>query len=537
LKATGEPISAETILELAFLRGLYDLEFFANFFFEDKLDFPFSKMHYDFFETAKDPFRRGLREAIAAPRGHAKTFLKLRVRVIHAICYQTEHFVLVLGHSLPDAEDKVAQIREELENNPRIKAVFGDLAPVKGQKRYRSRKKFVSASGVMVMARSKGQSIRGITHEGKRPSLIIFDDVESLEEVRNPEQRQKTKEWFNKDILKLGQLQGQTNITIIGTCLHPESLLTELLGDPGWTASRYQAVISYATNHELWEHYRQILTNLSDSNRVESAIQFYKTNETAMMDGTEVLWPEGEPYEYLMRIRILEGDAAFNSEKQNEPYDPQSQMFDMKSAHRFKWVYENGQVVALKVLQTGKVVPAQYIEKIIAFHDPAYGKDPTKRGDPDYACIVVAARDEDGYIYVLDVYLEKDLPDQQIKRMLMLYDKWGFETLYFESNGGQCLMGQLYKDAVDKRREPLQLRWIPRHETSDKTERISLMQPDILHGQIIFAEDLSPRFYDQMTYFPTGTYKDGPDALHGAWRELKKRPNTITMIQGPQVIG
>ena len=46
-----------------------------------------------------------------------------------------------------------------------------------------------------------------------------------------------------------------------------------------------------------------------------------------MLAGTEVLWPEVENYYYLMKMRVSDGPAFFDSEKQNEPIHPEDCLF------------------------------------------------------------------------------------------------------------------------------------------------------------------------------------------------------------------
>ncbi len=46
-----------------------------------------------------------------------------------------------------------------------------------------------------------------------------------------------------------------------------------------------------------------------------------------MLKGTEVLWEEKLSYYDLMKMRIDEGEASFNSEEQNEPINPDDCLF------------------------------------------------------------------------------------------------------------------------------------------------------------------------------------------------------------------
>jgi len=377
----------------------------------------------------------------------------------------------------------------------------------------------VTQNGIKVLAKSKGQQIRGLNHGLHRPSLIICDDIESPEGVLSVEQRQKTEAWFSKDLLKCGQTGGGSNITVIGTCLHPESLLNNLLHSSGWQAQKYQAVIRYATRQDLWEQHTGLLNDLSNSQRQQAAHEFFKANEAAMLEGTEVLWPEGESYEWLMCQRIYEGQASFNSEKQNDPHDPERQLFYMERAKKCRVEFEGQAFRRIHWLDgSGKVVEREQLQRIIAFHDPALGKKPSQQSSPDYAAIVVVALDYDGYYYCLDAYIEKDPPSRQIEQGIFMHQRWRFETLYVEENLFQALLKPLY-DQASTGPHPIRVQGVSQHE--NKHKRISTLEPDIHNGHLLFAEDVTPRLMTQFTQFPTG-YDDGPDALQGAVAQLKK---------------
>lgn len=514
---------------LAYQRGYWDRAFFARYYFAHHCKAEFSSMHLDFCRSEANPEIRGVREAIAAPRGNAKTTFKLLIKAIHAIVYGYESFILVLAHSAPEADDKVRSILDELETNTRLIEVFGQIAPVRGQQSGPGRwgkKKFVTQNGIMVMAKSRGQQFRGIKHGANRPSLIICDDVESPDGVLSPEQRLKTRDWFYKDVLKCGQVDGSTNITIIGTCLHQESLLSELLRSPGFQSSKYQSIVSYADRQDLWDRWKRIYTHLANPSRHEFAKSFYQANQEAMLAGSKVLWPEGEPYEYLMRLKTDEGVASFQSEKQNDPFDPERQLFDLSQVKRFQVIQHQGRWHAFQWLDgSGKTVQQSDIVEMVAFHDPALGKKAGQVSEPDFAAIVIVAKDKDGYLYCVDAYIEKDIPSKQIQRAFQLYEKWDFHKLILEENNFQSLMKGMYAD-VNNQRTDNQMRIKGVHQHENKHKRISTLEPEITNGYLLFAENVNPRLIEQLTLFPT-SYDDGPDALQGAVEHLKNRYDKI----------
>lgn len=126
-------------------------------------------MHHDFFKAEAEPARRGRREAIAAPRGNAKTTIKLHIKAIHAIVYGYEPFILIMGHSKDEAKEKSLAILDELESNRLLIDVYGELAPRRGQSTGGGRwgqHNFVTTHGIRVLAKSRGQQVRGIRQGG-----------------------------------------------------------------------------------------------------------------------------------------------------------------------------------------------------------------------------------------------------------------------------------------------------------------------------------------------------------------------------------
>ncbi len=458
---------------------------------------------------------------IAAPRNHAKTTFKTLFKVIHALVYRYEPFILIASHNLAQATQKVKDILQELSHNTLLITVYGPLVPEPGQKDPVARwgsKDFTTYGGCRVMAISRGQSVRGLRYGANRPSLVICDDVESLEGVYELKQREKTLDWFTKDILKLGQADNSTNFVVIGTVLHPDSLLAYLLKKPGWQSSFYQAVEHFPDDQNHWLQYKAYYTDLKDPKRVETAHRYFLQHETAMLAGVKVLWPESDSYEKLFRMQIDEGVASFQSEKQNEPFDPERQLFDMSKASRFSWVFnEQGQRIGLRWEDgSNRQVLLSNLVQIVAFHDPAMASSKNS----DYAAIVVVGKDSDDYLYCLDIYLEKVPISRQLEQSYALQAKWHFETLYLESNNFQGVLQMNYKDkALEFPKQRLVV--VPVHQTENKEKRISTLEPLITNGHLCFANTLPEHFIHQMNLFPT-SHDDGPDALQGAVAQLRK---------------
>jgi hypothetical protein len=126
-------------------------------------------------------------------------------------------------------------LKRELLSNTAVNRIFG---PVKTDTF--SKEMWVTAGGTAVMPRGAGQQIRGFLYGNSRPDLIIGDDLEDAESVNSEEQRQKTKEWFFADVMNsVDRSSKKWKIVVIGTLLHEDSLLANLISDPNWYAVHF----------------------------------------------------------------------------------------------------------------------------------------------------------------------------------------------------------------------------------------------------------------------------------------------------------
>lgn len=503
---------------MVYWRGYWDLAWFARFYFPEYCRLPFSRMHRELFELLEGGATdRGRRICIAAPRGHAKTTISLTIQIVHALCYGYEPYIVIMAQNQRESQARVKGILDIIRTNERLKQVFGDLAPPKGMG---SKNQFVARNNALVKAVSWGQSIRGMNHQGHRPSLIILDDVETLEGVQNPEQREKYREQFKKDVLQAGDVTNTLNVVVIGTCLHDDGLINHLLCHAGWTVRKYQAVEAFATNTQLWQDWRTILNDRTNPDRLTDARAFYDANKTAMLEGSHVLWPEGESYERLMCIREFEGNAAFQSEKQNEPYDAERSLFNPDTFATFTWDKVN-RILTLSNRRVG----LSELHTIYAFWDPAVGNDDSS----DYAAIVVAGKDAHGYVYVLDAWLGKEKPHQQLGAAVSLYKKWDFSQLGVEGNGFQALVVREARDRFNALGEGCRV--LKAKSTSNKELRIASLEPMVNNGSLIFRQNINPLLFDQLKYFPTATHDDGPDALAGVVKSLSNKIDPSQPLQ------
>jgi predicted phage terminase large subunit-like protein len=78
---------------------------------------------------------------------------------------------------------------------------------------------------------------------GKRPDLIVCDDMEDDEQVENKDRRSKFRRWFFRAAKQALSKAGR--IRVHGTILHDDSLLARLIKNKAWTFLFFKAHRSY----------------------------------------------------------------------------------------------------------------------------------------------------------------------------------------------------------------------------------------------------------------------------------------------------
>lgn len=438
---------------------------------------------------------KGSRQVVAAPRGHAKSTNFTFKDDLHAILYAYKHYILILSDSSEQAEGFLDDIKTELEDNANIIMDFGSL---KGDKVWRTGV-ILTKTDIKAEAIGSGKKVRGRRHRNWRPDLIVLDDIENDENVNTPEQRRKLKNWFDKAVSKAGDTY--TDIMYIGTILHYDSLLNNVLQNPRYKTKKYRAVISEAVNTKLWDEWEGIYTNLFNENHEEDARTFYEANKEEMLLGAEVLWEEKLSYYDLMEIKVSEGTASFNSELQNDPIDPESATFNPE------WFdYYEPEIVDFS--------SPEFV--FVAANDPSLGKN--KKSDTS-SIINLALSTKTGYMYVADASVERRKPDViiddvfEMNRRLKRDYKKGFYKF-----GVEVVQFQYFFKEVMAAKSAEEGEYIPIEEiqsTVNKVLRIESLQPVIKNKYLKFNRE-HKTLLKQLQEFPMGKNDDAPDGLQMA---------------------
>lgn len=422
-------------------------------------------------------------DAIAAPRGEAKSTLVSQLFVLWCVITGRKRYPVIVMDSIDQAYPMLEAIKAELEFNPRLAMDFPEAT---GQGRVWQAATIVTRNDAKIQVAGSGKKLRGLRHGPYRPDLCVLDDIENDEQVRNPDQRDKLQGWLSKTVLPLGGAGAKYDVVYIGTILHYDSVLNRTLANKLWTAAKFKALLRWPNRMDLWERWEELLRN----DGPEVADLFYAANEAEMLAGSECSWA-ARPLLALMKIRARDGHDTFDSEYQNDPVAGDNAPF--------------AKAISLWVNRLREWL-------FFGSCDPSLGKNGASR-DPS-ALLVGGFNRQTGILDVVEAGIRKRLPDRIIEDVITLQREyrclvWAIETVQFQ----EFLRTELVKRGAAQG-VPIPARAVQPH--ADKILRIESLQPHMVNG-LIRLHPSQTTLIEQLRHFPKADHDDGPDALQMLW--------------------
>lgn len=432
---------------------------FAKTIFPERFNLPFSSIH----QTLFDALESGRQKiAIAAPRGFGKTSLSNLMYPAKKILFRDKRFIVPISNTATQATMQSENLKQELVCNPLVKTFFGDIRSDESF----SKEMWVAfggsksdETGTVVMPRGMGQQIRGFNWRGFRPDLIIGDDIENPDDVKNEEIRKKTKEWFFADVMNSVDRSKDWQIVVVGTVLHEDGLLENLLNDPEWYSVRLE--ICDDNYHSNWP-------DLMSDDAVRALAEGYRNQ--GMLDVF---------YREFRNIPIATEDAAFRKE-----------YFRYYKETDEEFVKLRGRLETVILVDPAKTVKLHSCESGI---------------------VVVGLDRKAGKVYVRRVVAEKLYPDQLYDRVLELAAQFRASAIGLEVTSLNEFITYPFKNEMVKRGKIYPL--IELKAVGKKEERIASMVPFYRNGHVIHNEEDAGILEGQLMSFPRCTRFDAIDAL------------------------
>lgn len=214
-----------------------DFTWFCRIYLAHYLQLEPANFHYELTDNLGDHSINRL--LVIGFRGSAKsTFGSLALIIWAALEHPDKYpFILPIADTGTQAALNIANIKTELDTNKKIRQDYGMIEyarnhmpvpdPTFETEDEWQAKNMVLANGVRILARSRGQKIRGFRHLQHRPKLVVVDDPEDTKWVKTKENRNTTDRWMRGEVLgAIDETEGR--LVVIGNWLHEDALLARL---------------------------------------------------------------------------------------------------------------------------------------------------------------------------------------------------------------------------------------------------------------------------------------------------------------------
>ena len=237
------------------------------------------------------------RPRAAAPRPPGRRWLT-RCAALHG----DEKYIVLTSDTGAQAQAYLGDLRELLESN---EALLRDYPAAAGRGPLWRGDAIRLRNGVEVAAFGTGGKIRGRKARGLyRPGLIVVDDPQNKDHVISPLMRERSWDWLTRDVLNAGD--PETNIVVLGTALHRESIVCRLQKTPGWRTKVFKSIGQMPAQDGPLE---RMGVNTSRPRRPvkggegETVYLQAQGGDGRMTAAESVLWPERESLYELMLLR------------------------------------------------------------------------------------------------------------------------------------------------------------------------------------------------------------------------------------------
>ena len=446
--------------------------FHGKFFFPEIFYSEFSILHKEILSAIDSGEKKSV---VAAPRGLGKTSIMLYGLASRHILFETKKFIIYLSNSADNAMLQTDSLKHELLSNPMVRKFFGSIKTKRIETEYEeqfSKKAWVTTGGTLVLPRGAGQQIRGLLYHGKRPDLIIIDDLEDKEEIVNEKMRKKNKEWFYSDVLKcISRYDKNYEFVYIDTLKHEDALLQDLLDASDWN-SLCQSVCD--------DDYNSYAPQFMTTEEIKTEVAEHK--EKGMLD-------------------------VFYREMRNIPVASETATFRPEYFH----YYTEGikQITAYPDNEDSKKIEKIETENLLnmIIVDPA--KEPQLH-NADTAIVGIGVDRTSKKIFIRDIVSAKLYPDQMYKETFAMAARLKAMVIAVEVTSLHQFISQPFQNEMR-----IQNVFAQYHElkaTASKEERIGWLAPYYRQGYIYHNKVCCTKLESQLVGFPRSKLWDIMDA-------------------------
>lgn len=448
-------------------KALNDLEYLCRTYLPHHFDSPFEAGHYQICDALSTITNKVIQ--ILGFRGVGKSTLTGVGYAMQCVLSQKTRYLPIISDTYDQAELLMLPLKVELEENPRIKADFGDMKGIEW-----SEDSIITRNGVKIEASSWRSFKRGRRYLQHRPKVIICDDLESLESVKNKRNIDKRDDALFGDIMNALDLKTEWQMVVVCNKLGRDDIATRLEAN--------KAVHTVAIPAEL------------PNKRAAHPKSFPKRILNTI---AETIGPVKYAREYLLKIISKETD------------DFQEEWFVQLERPEKKYKY------------------------IVMANDPSVG---ATEGHDTKAWLVMGLTTDEKHVDVLHAWIRNTTINSMCKQGFELYKKFNPHKASIEGNGFQQLLKPIMQNMAKEYgygfgfMSSISLMV----NNANKNVRIMRLQTGIQNGfyRFVKGSDMQ-RLINQFLSFDsseTNNEDDGPDTMEMGNRLLRRLNGEIGTV-------
>lgn len=436
--------------------------------------------HKEIAKALHDPKVKRLN--IIAPRGHAKSSLVAGLYVLYHILFDPgPHVVVLVSKTEGHAIRLLQTIKNALDYSIPLRAIFGYRGEHVSKKW--SHNEIILDNDDLITTRGTGQQVIGLKHNNQRPTLIILDDPEDMENTKTSERMEYNLRWLLQSLSPALDPQ-RGRVIVIGTPQHQRCMVETLRQAEGWKTMFYQAIINEAQK--------------------------------------EVLWPEWQPFDRLMEekksLESIGRVSVFYREYQCQVIGEEDQIFKESYMHTWKGRLEiqpHGFEHTLVIThRDGKELKTAEHLGVLVF----MGVDPasTTSVSADYSTIVAVAVDAQKRRYVLPYFRGRVTPLVLADRIIEYFGRYRPLKTRIESVGYQEMLREYLRSKAQEKGiyiPGLEIKESPR---TAKSVRLESMEPFFASHNVFLPEGQDEAMRDELLLYPRAQHDDTLDGLYYA---------------------
>ena len=417
--------------------------------------------------------------AIAAPRGHAKSTAVTLGYGLATLLFRERKFMLLVSDTESQASIFLGNIKSALQDNEALIDLFGIKRNDKGLVEFVKDSEtdiiveMEDGHKFRIIAKGSEQKLRGLLWDNSRPDIIIGDDMENDELVMNKDRRKKFLNWFNNALLKCTSDKGI--VRIVGTILHMDSMLENLMAKPYDKMTVTEPLKQYTTRRGKWKSVK------------------YRAHSD---DFKQLLWPQKKTVEFFKMERADAFERGiqdgYSQEYLNIPIDESTTYFRRADF--------------LPVREDDFKKPVRYyIAADLAISD---------KETADYSVFVVGAVDEDKRLQIRNVIRERMDGREIVDCLLALQKLYQPEAIGIEEMQVSKAIGPFLREEMIRHNNFIT--YYPlKHGGKDKLTRSRSIQARMRAHGVKFDKhgDWYPMFEDELMRFPRDKHDDQVDAF------------------------